>query len=194
MLGCWGWLAFSLTLVPLVHGQVPTWSADAATRAYPEFVGDLRQGGVAGVLVAVVMSGQPRRIPNKPGDRYRRVATRIVIMGGGFAGLSAAQRCEHLTVRGAPIDVTLVSDSNFCCSLPCWPKLPPERWKPGISVHRCVLWCPIPGFAAARWRNRSRSPDGPRNRQSWWHRNDSLRSPDPGHRFGSAYIQPSRHR
>jgi len=32
VLGCW--LACSLTLVPLVHGQVPTWSADAATRAY----------------------------------------------------------------------------------------------------------------------------------------------------------------
>jgi len=73
---------------------------------------------VAGVLVAVVMSSQPRRIPNKPGDRHRRVVTRIVIVGGGFAGLSAAQRCEHHAVRGAPIDVTLVSDSNFLLFTP----------------------------------------------------------------------------
>jgi NADH:quinone reductase (non-electrogenic) len=38
---------------------------------------------------------------------------RIVILGGGFAGVYAARRLERLARRGLPIDVTLVSQDNF---------------------------------------------------------------------------------
>ena len=56
-------------------------------------------------------------------DRLERASTapgraRVVIVGGGFAGVSAAQRFERLAVRGAPVDVTLVSDSNFLLFTP----------------------------------------------------------------------------
>ena len=38
---------------------------------------------------------------------------RIVVLGGGFAGVYAARRLEHLARKGAPLDITLVSQENF---------------------------------------------------------------------------------
>ena len=119
LLGCLGWLAWSLTLVPLLHGHAPTWSAGVAVRTYPNLVGDILQGGLTGVLLSVlVMAGlgrsrdRPERASIAPGR------ARVVIVGGGFAGVSAAQRFERLALRGAPVDVTLVSDSNFLLFTP----------------------------------------------------------------------------
>ena len=42
----------------------------------------------------------------------------MVIVGGGFAGVSAAQRFERLVLRGVTIDVTVISDSNFLLFTP----------------------------------------------------------------------------
>ena len=38
---------------------------------------------------------------------------RVVVLGGGFAGVYAARRLEHLARKGAPLDITLVSQENF---------------------------------------------------------------------------------
>ncbi len=119
LLGCLGWLAWSLTLVPLLHGHAPTWSAGVAARTYPNLVGDILQGGLTGVLLSVLVVtglGRSRDRPERAGTAPGRA--RVVIVGGGFAGVSAAQRFERLAVRGAPVDVTLVSDSNFLLFTP----------------------------------------------------------------------------
>jgi NADH dehydrogenase len=42
----------------------------------------------------------------------------VVIVGGGFAGVSAAQRFERLALRGRGCDVTLVSESNYLLFTP----------------------------------------------------------------------------
>jgi NADH dehydrogenase len=117
LLGGIGWLVFPLTLAPLLHGHAPTWSIDAAVAAYPDLVRDVLHGGLVGVLLwAALASGVLR-----PGTRRHRLTgrgARVVIVGGGFAGVSAAQRFERLAVRGAPIDVTVVSNSNFLLFTP----------------------------------------------------------------------------
>jgi NADH:ubiquinone reductase (H+-translocating) len=112
LVGLLGWLALPLTVHPVVRGEVPTWSVGSAAAAYPELVGGLLHGGVTGtvlhgllaVLAARPRSGPVRTEPARP--------ARVVIVGGGFAGVSAAQRFERLAVRGAPVDVTVISDSN----------------------------------------------------------------------------------
>ena len=38
---------------------------------------------------------------------------RVVVLGGGFAGVYAARRLERLARKGAPLDITLVSQENF---------------------------------------------------------------------------------
>ena len=118
LIGLLGWLLFALTVDPLLHGQPPTWSAAAAAAAYRELVADLLHGGVTGLLVhgALALRARGPRAAGAPAEPRR--LSRIVIVGGGFAGLSAARRFQRLALRGAPIDVTLISDSNFLLFTP----------------------------------------------------------------------------
>jgi NADH dehydrogenase len=110
LIGVLGWLLVPLTVTPLAHGHFPTWSVDAIVEAYPYLVADVLHGGLAGLVLSFVSVA--RHLQERPEP------TRIVIVGGGFGGVSAAQRLERLAVRGAPIDVTLISDSNFLLFTP----------------------------------------------------------------------------
>jgi len=111
LVGVLGWLSFSLTADPLLHGDAPTWSTVAAASAYPALVADLLHGAVTALLLTL--------LPTRARVHGEAVpAKRIVIVGGGFGGVAAAKRFERLALRGAPIDVTLVSDSNFLLFTP----------------------------------------------------------------------------
>ncbi len=117
LVGGIGWLLFPLTLAPLLHRHAPTWDIAAAVAAYPDLVRDVLHGALVGVLLwAALASGVLR--PVKHRHRLPARGTRVVIVGGGFAGVSAAQRFERHAVRGAPIDVTVVSNSNFLLFTP----------------------------------------------------------------------------
>jgi NADH dehydrogenase len=117
LLGCLGWLLYPLTLVPLLAGETPTWSAGAAAASYPQLVGDVLHGGLTGALLAVLITAGAGRTGSPAGTPATRL-TRIVIIGGGFAGVSAGRAFEKLAVRGAPVDVTLVSESNYLLFTP----------------------------------------------------------------------------
>lgn len=117
LLGCLGWLVRSLTLVPLLAGRTPTWSAGSAVAGYPQLVGDLLHGGLTGAVLAVLLVVRARHARAEAGEPRGRPA-RIVIVGGGFGGVSAARAFERLALRGAPVDVTLVSDSNYLLFTP----------------------------------------------------------------------------
>jgi NADH:ubiquinone reductase (H+-translocating) len=111
LVGVLGWLLVTLTLEPLLRGEIPSWSAGAVGQAYPVLVADVLHGGLIGLVLALVPDPGPRSQPE-------RKLTRIVIVGGGFAGVNAAKRFERLAVRGVPVDVTLISDSNFLLFTP----------------------------------------------------------------------------
>jgi NADH dehydrogenase len=111
LVGALGWLLFSLTVTPLLHGDAPTWSTAAAASAYPSLVADLLHGAVTALLITL--------LPVRALVRGEVTAPqRVVIVGGGFGGVAAAKRFERLALGGAPIDVTLVSDSNFLLFTP----------------------------------------------------------------------------
>ena len=50
--------------------------------------------------------------------KHRTAKTRIVIAGGGFAGLYAAKEFERALGRRADIEVTLISRENFILFTP----------------------------------------------------------------------------
>ena len=118
LIGLLGWLLFALTVDPVLHGQPPTWSAAAAAAAYRELVADLLHGGLTGLLVHGALSLRAKGSGSAGSPAEARRLSRIVIVGGGFAGLSAARRFQRLALRGAPVDVTLISDSNFLLFTP----------------------------------------------------------------------------
>ena len=114
LLGLLGWMLFSLTVDPVLHGTAPTWSVDAAATAYRSLVGDVLQGSLAG---AALFWFRARRAPAGPGAAAPPPA-RVVIVGGGFGGVAAAQRFERLALRRIPVDVTVISNSNFLLFTP----------------------------------------------------------------------------
>jgi NADH:ubiquinone reductase (H+-translocating) len=116
LLGLLGWVVLSLTLDPLWHGHGPTWSLAAAAASYRALVGDLLHGGLTGLLLRLLPDmAVGRRWPGSPPSAP---LGRVVIVGGGFAGVSAARRFERLARRGVAIDVTLISSSNFLLFTP----------------------------------------------------------------------------
>lgn len=129
-IGLLGWLAWFLTLDPILRGQAPTWSVEAAGGSYRELVGVMLHGALAGVLFHGLTALGTRTHRAKPPPP----AAHVVILGGGFAGVSAARRFERLTLRdhqrghqwglrrdrqeGRRYEVTLVSGSNFLLFTP----------------------------------------------------------------------------
>lgn len=112
-LGIGLWVAVTLILVPLVSGATPLWSAGGMRGAFGAliawiFLGSVGGLGLRGVGAAVLASlpGAKRSLKAKPDP------ARIVIVGGGFAGVTTAKALERLYVFDAGIDITLVSDTN----------------------------------------------------------------------------------
>ncbi len=114
LLGLLGWMLFSLTVDPLLHGTVPTWSVTAAATAYRSLIGDVLQGSLAG---AALFWFRSRRRPAAPAPTAPP-PVRVVIVGGGFGGVTAARRFERLALRRIPVDVTVISNSNFLLFTP----------------------------------------------------------------------------
>ena len=119
MAGLMLWIIGPLTIGPALDGTAPTWSVDAASRHFPSLIAHLMYGGGMGVLLAVAARAGAGRGADAPTPSQRdKQPLRIVILGGGFAGMGAAQRFEELQRRDEMLDVTLVSRSNFLLFTP----------------------------------------------------------------------------
>lgn len=118
LLGLLGWVLFALTVDPLLHGQLPTWSVAAAATGYRMLVGDVLHGAATGAVLHGLLGVLTRTGRHVAPQSEPPPLSRIVIVGGGFAGVAAAQQFERLVLRGAPVDVTVISDSNFLLFTP----------------------------------------------------------------------------
>ena len=109
LVGLLVWAILTLTLLPALVAS--------AAALFPTLLGCLVAGGVVGPgLQAALRSGRARRLPLAadagPGRR------RVVILGGGFGGVSAARRLEQLLPWTPWLDVTLVSQRNYLLFTP----------------------------------------------------------------------------
>lgn len=111
------WIAGPLTLAPLLHGRIPAWSLDASVSAFPGLIAYLFYGGVLGALFQTLEGAYARRHADGP-HGSSAPSTHVVILGGGFGGVSAAQRLEHLLARDPTVRITLVSHSNYLLFTP----------------------------------------------------------------------------
>ena len=113
------WIIGSLTLIPLVQGRPPAWSIDAAGDALPNLVAQLLYGAITGGLFSVLVSQYLRRTPAPAAVPHdREPLTRVVILGGGFGGISAAQRLDQIYARDRSVETTLISHSNYLLFTP----------------------------------------------------------------------------
>ncbi len=109
------WGAINVILLPILAGQMPRWSAGEMRTLFPALIGWLLFGFSLGLLA----TGAVRLVehllgatPVPPEPSLPEIRTRVVILGGGFAGVTTAINLEK-EFRGDPtVGFTLVSETN----------------------------------------------------------------------------------
>ena len=142
------WIAGPLTLGALLDGRGPTWLLNEAGDAFPSLIGHLLYGGITGfgfyILVASYLRLQPQAEPGDAQDEAPK--RRVVILGGGFGGMSTAQRLERIVARDPSLEVTLVSQSNFLLYTPMLAEVASSGLEPQYISAPVRASCPHTRF------------------------------------------------
>ena len=76
-------------------------------------------------------------------------AARVVILGGGFAGISAARELGRLARKDPSIEVHLINDENFFVFQPLLPEVVSCGIEPGHILNPIRQLCPAVQFHCA---------------------------------------------
>jgi NADH dehydrogenase len=113
-LGVPAWVIFGVILFPLFAGQTPEWSNQGMRDLFPELIGWVLYGGALGLIAQALNDLALAKLGPEP-ERAKPAAAEpkhIVILGGGFAGMTTAQNLETVFDADRSVQFTLVSETN----------------------------------------------------------------------------------
>ena len=108
------WAVVTVVALPLLSGEMPEWSADQMRQHFPALVGWVLYGTALGVLAQWFSDLAERVLGPEPPAEVAQPATttRIVILGGGFAGMKTAECLEQELQKNPAVSISVVSETN----------------------------------------------------------------------------------
>ena len=108
------WGVFSVIVFPLLSGDMPEWSAEQMRAHFPALVGWVLFGVILGLFTQLLTDVAARVLGPEPAPTTAtpEPTKRIVILGGGFAGMTTAECLEKELQKNPSVSISLVSETN----------------------------------------------------------------------------------
>ena len=115
VLGLPFWATINVIILPLAAGQKPQWTAEEMRALFPALIGWLLFCFFLGILSQVTRKAAQCFLGPESPPRLRshpKKETHVVILGGGFAGVTTAEHLEKRFRDDRAVSFTLISETN----------------------------------------------------------------------------------
>src|SRR5271168_439552 len=108
------WGLISVIAMPLISGQRPEWNAEQMRQHLPALVAWVVFGASLGIITQALNDVAERFLGSEPAPKPSAASlkNRIIILGGGFAGMRTAQCLEQKLRTDFSVSLTLINETN----------------------------------------------------------------------------------